>query len=361
MENLLQNSEIRIIFLDADLKIRKFTENISSIFNLKKNDIGRPISDITHHIVNTELLPKVESVIRDSKITQKTVQVKNKWYEMKLLPYTTQKGFIDGVVISFIDISDYYNVQNELKISEEKFKLLFEFIPIGITISDKNGNIISSNQAAEKILKLNKNEHHKRTVDGKEWTVIRRNGTIMPPEEYASVRAIRENRFIENVEMGIVDPQGNIKWIIVNATPTQIDGYDIAISYLNITELVNKENALEETSVLYKSLFQNMNNGFALHQIVLDEKSLPVDYIFLDVNSSFENITGLKKEDVVGKTVRQIMPKTEDFWIQQYGEVAATGKSITFEHESQVLNKRFRVNAYSPQKGQFATLFEEIK
>jgi len=360
MENLLMNSEIRIIFLDLDLKIRKFTENISEIFNLKKNDQGRPLSDITHNIHNTNLLEKAQTILKDHSTVQKMVKAKEKWYQMKLLPYLTQKGYMDGVVISFIDVSDFYHAQEELKISEEKFRLLFEFLPVGITIADKSGKIISSNKTAEKLLGLSKYEQQKRKIDGKEWKIIRRDGTLMSPDEYASVRAIKENKLIENIEMGILKNDIDISWITVNATPTHIEGFDYAISYLDITEHIEIETALQDTTSLYSSLFENMKNGFALHEIILDKKGKPCDYRFLDSNDSFEKITGLKRKDIIGKTVKQIIPQIEDYWIEQYGQVAINGETINFEHSAAALNKKFKVSAYSPKKGQFATLFEEI-
>ncbi|HAN77016.1 MAG TPA: chemotaxis protein CheR [Bacteroidales bacterium] len=361
MENLLQNSEVSIVFLDIDLKIRKFTENTTEIFNLKKSDIGRPILDLTHHIKDTYLLPKVQRVLKNHEVISKTVQVKDKWFRMKVLPYLTQKGYLDGVVLSFIDITEFFQVQTELKISEEKFRLLFEFLPVGITISDSSGKIISSNKAAEELLGLGKAEQLKRSIDGSEWQIIRKDGTLLPSEEYASVRAIKEQRQIHNVQMGIVKANEEVTWIVVNAVPTNIEGFELAISYLNITELVQIEQELQETTLLYRSLFQNMNRGFALHQMVYNETGNAVDYKFIDINETFEAILGMKREVVVGKTVKQLIPNIEAQWIEKYAKVANNGGSIVFEQASEALGKRFKVNAYSPQKGQFATLFEEIE
>lgn len=360
MENLLQNSEIRIIFLDLDLKIRKFTDNITDIFNLRKNDISRPLSDITHHIYENNLFEKAKIVAEKNSEIREIVTVRNRWYEMKILPYVIQKGFMDGVVITFIDITDFYNTQHELKLSEEKFRLLFDFLPVGISISDRNGKIIIGNKTAEKLLNLPKYEHINRNVDGKEWKIIRKDGTSMPAEEFASVRAIKENRLIENVEMGVVKNENDITWLVVNATPTNISDFDYAISYIDISEKIKFENELIKQKNLYKSLFENMKNGFALHQIIVDENHKPVDYMFLDVNSSFEKITGLDRNKITGKSVKQFIPDLEEKWIEIYGNVALTGETFSFEMEAKALNKKFRVIAYSPRKGQFATLFEEI-
>jgi PAS domain S-box-containing protein len=85
-----------------------------------------------------------------------------------------------------------------------------------------------------------------------------------------------------------------------------------------------------------------------------------VDYRFLNVNSAFENITGLKETDLIGKTVLEVMPNTEQYWIDTYGQVALTGKSIKFDNYSQEMKKYFEVSAYCPKSGQFVTVFNDI-
>ena len=71
-------------------------------------------------------------------------------------------------------------------------------------------------------------------------------------------------------------------------------------------------------------------------------------------------ITGFTKEAIIGKNVKEVIPDIEKIWIEIYGKVAMEGISVNFEMESAALGKKFKVNAYSPCKGQFATIFDEI-
>lgn len=110
----------------------------------------------------------------------------------------------------------------------------------------------------------------------------------------------------------------------------------------------------------FQALFDNMGEGFALHEIICDENEHPIDYKFLEVNRAFEEITGLKAEKIRNKTVKEVLPATESYWIEQYGEVALHGKNITFINYSGEIGKYFQVNVYSPKAKQFATIFTDI-
>lgn len=110
----------------------------------------------------------------------------------------------------------------------------------------------------------------------------------------------------------------------------------------------------------YQGLFSHMGEGFALHEILCDEAGRPVDYRFLDVNHAFEEITGLQADQIRNRTVREVMPATEQDWIDRYGEVALRSGSLSFESYSGVLKKNFHINVFSPKSGQFATIFSDI-
>jgi PAS domain S-box-containing protein len=125
----------------------------------------------------------------------------------------------------------------------------------------------------------------------------------------------------------------------------------------------NDDTTLAAGEVNYRSLFENMIEGFALHRIVVDDKGKPIDYLFLEVNPAFERLTGLKRNDIIGKRVTEVLPGIENDpadWIGTYGKIAMTGGNIEFEQYSESLNKWFVVSAYSPMKDHFATIFMDI-
>jgi len=142
-----------------------------------------------------------------------------------------------GEIVSiYNDITERKRAEEALHVSLEKYRVLFESFPLGITISDKSGKIIEGNRESERLLGITSDAHAQRSIDGKEWQIVRKDGTPMPVDEFASTRALQEDCLIENVEMGIARDNGEITWINVTAAPIPLEGYGVAITYGDITE-----------------------------------------------------------------------------------------------------------------------------
>jgi len=110
----------------------------------------------------------------------------------------------------------------------------------------------------------------------------------------------------------------------------------------------------------FQSLFNEMTEGFALHEVICDDWGEPCDYRFLEVNPAFERLTGLKRSNVIGKTIREVLPDIETHWIKTYGRVALSGRPARFDQYSAPLKRHYQVFAYRPAPGQFAVLFADI-
>lgn len=133
----------------------------------------------------------------------------------------------------------------------------------------------------------------------------------------------------------------------------------LILSILFFTTNRSKRN-LKEVSDKLKRLFDNMQEGVALHEIICDETGKPVDYRFLDANGAFEKITGLNFENMKNRTFGEIFPDTEKSWIDKYGKVALTGQPMIFVSYSKIVGKHFSVSVYAPAEGQFVTVLSDI-
>lgn len=133
------------------------------------------------------------------------------------------------------------------------------------------------------------------------------------------------------------------------------------VSYLNSLLNIKQHSPTKEiTDQKYQMLFETMFSAYALHEIITDEDDNPINYKFIEVNPAYERITGLKAAQVVGKTVLDLFPETNLTSIKRYGEVAILGTKLQFEQFSVEHQKYFEIIAFSPQKGQFSTIFIDI-
>lgn len=144
--------------------------------------------------------------------------------------------------------------------------------------------------------------------------------------------------------------------------PENLDEMDQVIEATNQMQTRNEDayKALQKSEDRYRKLISQMSAGFALHDIICDDQGLPVDYRFIEVNHAFEQLTGIRREMIVGKTVLEVLPNTEKSWIETYGQVAMSQEPIHFEEYASELEKHFDVIAYSLEQGKFATVFTDI-
>ncbi len=241
------------------------------------------------------------------------------------------------------DITSRQESEAALRESEEKLRSYFDHAPHGVFISDEKGNYIQVNKAACKITGYTELE-----LTGMNLIkLIPEDNAVQALEHFQSVQT---TGFADG-ELKFVHKNGEHRWWRIAAVRLSNN------RFMGFTTDTTERHKAEER---YTALFNQMLNGFALHEMIYDENGKPVDYRFLAVNPAFERMTHLKADEVVGKTVLEVMPDTESYLIDAYGKVARNGKTIQFENYSRELGEYFSVTAYSPAPDQFVTVFEDI-
>ena len=160
------------------------------------------------------------------------------------------------------------------------------------------------------------------------------------------------------VERTIRRKDGSTFAVLLNAVALQADRFMAFCT--DITARKQAEEELRESRRQYEMLFNEMPNGYCLHEIICDENDVPVNYRYLEINPAFEAQSGLRGADIVGKTVLDVLPDIEPSWIERYGRVALTGEPIEFERYLRPLERYYSFKAFRPRERQFAVMFNDI-
>jgi two-component system CheB/CheR fusion protein len=151
MKNLLNSTDIATLFLDKKLNIRRFTVQAVKIFKLIKSDIGRPFTDLVSDLIYPDLPADALNVLKTLIYIKKQIPTKDgRWFSIRIMPYRTLDDRIDGVVITFFNISDLKEVEVKLHETEQMNRLLLNSASDIIIKLATNWKILEVNPAAEK-------------------------------------------------------------------------------------------------------------------------------------------------------------------------------------------------------------------
>ncbi|MCX6255436.1 MAG: PAS domain S-box protein [Bacteroidia bacterium] len=187
------------------------------------------------------------------------------------------------------NITEHKQAEDALRQSEMKLKTLFEELPIGVSILDAERNVTFVNPALERILNITKDGFIR--GDYKSRKYFRPDGTQMPEEEFASVRAFREQRAVHNVETGVLMEDGHVIWTNVNAAPVAFPDWKVVIITMDITERKLIEETLRESEERFRRLSQGLFEGIIIH----DEGKI------IDTNEAFADMFGYDLPELIGK------------------------------------------------------------
>jgi PAS domain S-box-containing protein len=375
-EAMTEGAPLGIYVVDADFRVCHVNPIALPAFGSIPDLMGKDFGEVMRLLWSKECadenirqfrhtLETGESYFAPDLVSERLDRGGTEYYEWRLKRLPLADGR-DGVVCYFWDISQRVLAERKTRESEERFRSLFNLSSVAVYSIDTSGVIQNFNLHAAELWGQSPAAGDTDQLFCGSYKLYRPDGTFMPHDRcpMATV-ASGEIAEVRDGEVLIERPDGTWITVLVNIRPSKNDRGEItgAINcFYDISERKRHEDALRESEERYRTLFDSIDEGFCVIEVIFDKDLKPVDYRFLEVNPAFEKQSGIQQ--ATGKRMREIaLTEVEAHWFETYGKVALTGEPVRFTNEFKALNRWFDIYACpvgGPQSRKVAVVFNDI-
>jgi two-component system CheB/CheR fusion protein len=261
LQNLMAATDFGTLFLDSSLRIKRFTKPVTDLFRITPADEGRPVTDFAHGLDYQDLVKDAEAVLNNLAPIRREVKSRNnRWYDLRLRPYRTVDDKIDGVVITFVDVTERLNVEQALRKSEQMLrqdKRLVEISHDPIFIWDFDSGILEWNRGSEELYGYSRAE----ALGKKKEALLR---TAVPGSSFAELRARLLDGGTWSGELKHLTKDGRELTVESRIVLDQVDGRHVALeSTRDVTERKHFE---KRQRLLLGELSHRIKNTLAVVQ-----------------------------------------------------------------------------------------------
>lgn len=271
-------------------------------------------------------------------------------------PWFGEDGEFKGYIGSVIDISNRKQAEEALAVNEARLRGFVDANVIGILYGDIYGNIREANDELLRIVGYAREDLQAGRL---RWV------DITPPEylslDEQGIAEARANGACTPYEKEYIRKDGSRVPVLIGYSLVGEIREDTVVFVLDLSDRKQAEAALRRSEERYRTLFETIDEGFCVIEMLFDQHNKPIDYRFLEVNPAFEKQTGLT--NARGKLMRELVPNHEEHWFEIYGEVARTGKPSRFESRAAAMHRWYDVYAFrieQPESHKVAVLFNDI-
>ena len=382
IEAIYASAPIGLCFIDTELRFVRINDRLAEINGVPAAaHIGKTLRDILPEQAD-DLEPLYQQVIA-TKVPLEQLEIHgensaqpgvDRAWLLSVYPLTSEDDRVLGVNVTVYEITDrqarkkeIQRLNQELEWRVNELQSILDAVPVGIAIArDAQCHVIRTNRFAQSILTVRPDANVSASGDEAALLPFKlfSNGVEIPPEELPMQRAAASGAPVRDAEFQMVRSDGATFDWLMNAVPLFDEQGAVCgcvSAFVDISDRKQAVAALRRSEERYRTLFESLDEGFCVIEMLFDDNEKPIDYRFLEVNPAFVKQTGL--EQAVGKTAREMLLGLEDYWFEMYGKVALTGESVRFEHAWEVMNRWFEVSAFrtpEPHSRKVAVLFQEI-
>ena len=327
LNNLLSSSGIATLFLDTQFKIMRFTPATRELFNLIRKDIGRPFGDITGKVKDSDLLKDAEAVLETLVSNECEVESDDgRWFVRRILPYRTQSGKIDGVAVTFSEVSDLKALQHETATARELAESIIGTVREPMLVLDATFKILSVSRSFKRIFATTAVE-----VIGKNLFSIQKRQWDVPQLRQLMESVMRDQTTVEAFDLALNVGDLGRRQMLLNARrivgrPDHEESILLAVE--DVTDKNTAQQAIRDREARLSAILDAAPEAI----LTIDEHGIVGTF-----SPGAEEIFGFKAEEVIGQNVNMLMPEPDrsrhDGYLEHYiktGEkkIIGTGREM---------------------------------
>jgi len=313
LNNLLSSSGIATLFLDTEFKIMRFTSATRELFNLISKDIGRPFSDITGKIKDPDLLKDAETVLETLVSVETEVESDSgQWFIRRILPYRTQSGKIDGVVVTFAEISDLKTLQSETSAAREYAESIVDTVREPLMVLDASFDILSVSKSFHKVFGTDGD-----TLIGMNiFSVQNRQWDVPKLRKLLKAILLEEEKTVESFDLTLQSGNLGQRDMVLNARKI-VDGAEhpelILLALEDMTDEKQAQKAVADREARLSAILDATPEAI----LTIDEQGIIGTF-----SPGAEDILGFRADEVIGRNVNMLMPEPDrsrhDGYLEHY-------------------------------------------
>jgi PAS domain S-box-containing protein len=354
---VLDSIDMPVVVVDRDCKVAHFNRAAAEVFGVASSHVGRRACSVQSLADAPEIEQLCIQVMADGVPSRHDLRDGDRWFFVRISPYAGADHQVSGAVLAFTNVTAFRASLGQAIYEREYTKTILNTVIDPLVVLGDGLQVQTANRAFYDWFGASREQtqgvplsdlgDHSWKASGL-WSALK--------------ATLSHNREFQTVEFEGAFPKVGRRTILLDARRLARDGTALVLlAFRDITELKQAEKGRRETEIRFRTLFESMDEGYCVVEMIFDEENKPIDYRFLEVNPVFERQTGIK--EARGRLMREIAPEHEQSWFDIYGRIALTGETLRFENPAAALHRYYEVCAFrvgAPELRHVGVVFNDI-
>jgi PAS domain S-box-containing protein len=355
--DVLDSIEIPIVVVDRDCKVARFNRAAADVLGIAPSDIGRRPCSMQALADVPEIEQVCIQVMIDGVPSRHDLRNGDRWFLVRISPYAAAGRPVSGAVLAFTNVTAFRASLGQAIYEREFTKTILNTVIDPLVVLGAGLQVQTANRAFYDWFGVSREQTQGVSLidmGDHDWKAS---------SLWSSLRAaLSHNCEFQTLEFEGTFPKVGRRTVLLDARPLAREGTALVLlAFRDITERKRAEQERRESETRFRTLFESMDEGYCVAEMIFDGENHPTDYRFLEVNQAFERQTGIS--DARGRLMREIAPEHEQHWFDIYGRIALTGETLRFEKPAAALRRYFEVCAFrvgAPELRHVGMVFNDI-